>query len=121
MQMKTLRLLLTSLLLGSLFITQMSSPATCQMVAGISRVICPMPCCKSIPMPSCPHMRLAPAPQDRIAASPVAPTVLQIAHQWVDRLIIHPLRPLHFFEEVAQNLQLLTLASPFLGRSPPQD
>jgi hypothetical protein len=119
--MKALRFLLASGLLGSLILSQVPSPAACQMILGTSPMVCRMSCCKSMPMPMCPHMRSAAPASDRIAASTAPVSAMPIAIHWMTEIAANPLTSLRRLKDFTQTLAALFFVSPVVGRSPPPD
>jgi len=117
------RLILTVAALASLAVSQIPSPARCQM--GFGTVLarsCPMPCCKTkLPMPNCPFLK-ASQPRDLIVPSV---SILENALAPLPdslQATLPVLRPLfQVLARLTTTLHLLSAGPPLSVRAPPSD
>jgi hypothetical protein len=120
---KVIRLVFSAAILSSFAISQLPSPAACQMVSdGLLAQSCSLPCCKAhLPMPKCPFLK-ASLPRDLIA-SPMEniKNTLQPIHDtgWI--AISAPRRIVTLVVSFVETLQYLFAGPAQTTRAPPSD
>jgi hypothetical protein len=118
-----LRIVLGSLLVASVTVSQFPAPARCQMQALSFATACQLPCCKAasrIPL-NCPMMKAAPV-KDTIASSPlILPFVLHLFAVVAEKAALRQLLRSSWLATVFQTLSPTTAAHALLTRAPPAD
>jgi hypothetical protein len=121
---RVLRLVFSTAILTGLAISQVPSPASCQMLYGsFLAKSCSMPCCKTeMPVSKCPMLKMASAPRDIITASvPTFENTLQPLHLMGFTLQPASDRIMGLVASLTETIRILFSSPPKTSRAPPSD